>query len=256
MFRCPILQLCLILSSTWIAAGDQAPTLAKDLNGDPLPPFATTARLGTLRWRHADVIHFAAFLPDGKFAIQTQFAAALSKDANVIATYFDSPVRGSKKASKPEIHLHDIGTDKELVVAGVAGLVGWQNDASKEDQRRLEGDWKVLSVVVDGKDAFKKDGTGLVWSIKDGKITYGETYPGYDVIDLDASKSPKTVNGKRYTSKGDGKATLDMAFKGIYKIEGDSFSLCLDISDKVYPPSFESKPGSGFRLTTLSRVKK
>src|SRR5947209_3949515 len=36
-----------------------------DLRGDPLPEGAV-ARLGTLRWRHADTVTFVAILPDGK----------------------------------------------------------------------------------------------------------------------------------------------------------------------------------------------
>jgi RNA polymerase sigma factor (sigma-70 family) len=55
-------------------------------------------------------------------ASQIQFAAALSVDGKIIATYFDSPVRSKKKASNPQIHLHEVGTGKELPSLSASGL--------------------------------------------------------------------------------------------------------------------------------------
>src|SRR5437588_12366650 len=53
-----------------LAATDAVPLLAQDnaktdRSGDALPDGAL-ARLGTLRWRHAEAVTFVAFLPDGK----------------------------------------------------------------------------------------------------------------------------------------------------------------------------------------------
>jgi WD40 repeat protein len=153
MFRHQVFAACLIFSATALAAAGQTPTPAKDLNGDPLPPFAT-ARLGTVRWRHDDVVRFAAFLPDGKrvisvaddqtirvwefpsgkelrrvsvaapqlsetlvesptYSFPAGYAAALSKDGKIIATYFPTRVFTSTK-DEPPIRLHDVETGKEL----------------------------------------------------------------------------------------------------------------------------------------------
>jgi RNA polymerase sigma factor (sigma-70 family) len=43
---------------------------AVDLHGDPLPDGAA-GRLGTVRWRHAGLTTFAAFLPDGQSVLST-----------------------------------------------------------------------------------------------------------------------------------------------------------------------------------------
>jgi WD40 repeat protein len=153
MLRIPLLIAVLVLCATSHAAAGQTPSPLKDLHGDPLPPFAM-ARLGTVRWRHDDVIRFAAFLPDGKrvisvgadetirvwefpsgkelnrislaaapdakvlliapsaFGGSSGFAAALSKDGKVVATYFQTNVFTQAKGG--QIRLHEVDTGKEL----------------------------------------------------------------------------------------------------------------------------------------------
>jgi WD40 repeat protein len=53
-----------ILAAITVATNAQPPAKVDDY-GDPLPAGAI-ARLGTVRWRHADGASFVAFLPDGK----------------------------------------------------------------------------------------------------------------------------------------------------------------------------------------------
>ena len=48
---------------------NSAPAQTKaDENGDPLPAGAI-ARMGTLRWRHADAVNYVAYTPDGKMVL-------------------------------------------------------------------------------------------------------------------------------------------------------------------------------------------
>src|SRR5262249_61965006 len=66
----PTLRGVLLFSVALALVAGQAPAADEpkrrvDQHGDPLPPGAT-ARLGTVRWRHAGPISFVAFLPGGR----------------------------------------------------------------------------------------------------------------------------------------------------------------------------------------------
>jgi WD40 repeat protein len=65
MRACTILLVGLLVALIGAAQAGQNQPGAKDFAGDPLPVGATY-RLGSTRWRHADTVGFAQFLPDGK----------------------------------------------------------------------------------------------------------------------------------------------------------------------------------------------
>jgi uncharacterized protein (TIGR03067 family) len=124
--------------------------------------------------------------------------------------------------------------------------------ASDNDKalKALEGEWKVKSIIHDGEDGKINDPVTSTWTIKDNKITYGPGYRGYEVFQLDPTKSPKTLDGKTFRENQE-----ETTFKAIYKIEGHTLTLCFYIKGKNYPTAFESKVGSGLRLITLTRAK-
>ena len=134
-----------------------------------------------------------------------------------------------------------------VMLAAVTALLSQQSDTTKEDLKKLQGQWTVKTMRFDGKDA-KIDNASSTWTIKDNKIT-SDTHPSHMVFQLDAGKSPKIMDGHHFIFK-------EMsAFKAIYAIEGHTLTLCFDPTGKVYPSSFESKAGSGFNLITLTRAK-
>ncbi|HYV39749.1 MAG TPA: WD40 repeat domain-containing protein [Gemmataceae bacterium] len=138
----------LLLSLAWLADLSPAQPPAKDQHGDKLPAGAI-ARLGTLRWRHDGIIHFAAFLPDGKSIISVgedqkariwdfpsgiemrqidlvpkkekqttvsrapdMISAALTKDGKFIAMQFSNRV--ALASDKTPVRVHDIASGKEI----------------------------------------------------------------------------------------------------------------------------------------------
>jgi WD40 repeat protein len=169
-----------------------APGPALDRHGDPLPAGAV-ARLGTVRWRHAGLTTFAAFLSDGKtvlsagadqtiriweypsgkelrrisspvderrssdsgrgFAFPVAFPVALSPDGKTVAASFKSN----------EVGIFDAGTGKELQtltltppIVGNRGVVPVRNLVFSPDGQQVA----VLGYVP-------KRGLGLSISIWD-----------------------------------------------------------------------------------------
>jgi uncharacterized protein (TIGR03067 family) len=123
-------------------------------------------------------------------------------------------------------------------------------DATKDDLKRLEGKWKFVERVIDGKKGDLK-GT---WTITGNKLSYASDSDVWAVLHLDATTKPKTFDFD-HDSKDPKKA--EKGIKGIYAIDGDTLKVCVAIPGKAKdrPKSFESKEGSGLALTVLKRVK-
>jgi uncharacterized protein (TIGR03067 family) len=128
-------------------------------------------------------------------------------------------------------------------------FVSSAGDASKEDLKRMQGKWKFVERIIDGKKGDQK-GT---WTFSGNEIIYGPDANIRAVLKIDAATKPKTFDFD-HVSK-DGKVMEKIM--GIYDIEGDTFKICVTIPGKsaARPKAFESKEGSGHTLTVLQRVK-
>ena len=142
------------------------------------------------------------------------------------------------------------------------GLVGWVEDDLAKERGQFVGDWMIVETIKDGevvKEAlggktvlsFKADGTylGLVGESVIGKGTY-QPVPGTKPAAVDW-----TAAGRQ---EYDGKFTKEYPSVGIYRFEGDILTLVLkrEAPASERPGSFECKPGSGWYLLRLKKVKK
>jgi uncharacterized protein (TIGR03067 family) len=139
-------------------------------------------------------------------------------------------------------------TNRVLIIALGAMLVSGRcraGEGPKDKFAELEGTWAVVKMEVDGKSLLDK---GEKWKnvIKDGKITSDarnapKDAPGLAKI-LDPDKRPKTVT---FTYEG------NLAFYGIYEVDGDELRVCgegLDTATEKDPESrrpkkFDSREG-------------
>ena len=140
-----------------------------------------------------------------------------------------------------------------LVISGGTGTRADDKEDVKKELKKFEGTWTVESMESGGKKIPAE-------AMKDVTLTFeGDKYTvknGKDVIQvgmqkLDASKSPKTLDGT--VIEGFGKGAV---MPGIYEIDGDTLKVCYDEEGKKRPTEFKTAAGSQTTLAVYKRVKK
>jgi uncharacterized protein (TIGR03067 family) len=126
--------------------------------------------------------------------------------------------------------------------------------AIKEDRKKYEGTWQLVSLEVDGKKTAEEDAKKITvvnerdgkWAIEvEGKVVARGT------SEIDPTKRPKTVD--LTVTEGDNKGQTAL---GIYEFKDDTRKVCLARVGKERPTEFSSTAGSGHILALLKRVKK
>jgi len=122
-------------------------------------------------------------------------------------------------------------------------------DAAKDELKKFEGKWKLVSADFDGKEADPENVktaslvvTGNEFTMKIGN----ETHKGKFTID--PAKKPKTID----TEFTEG-SLKDSKVLGIYEIDGDTRKSCFAGPDKDRPTDFTG--GNGKYIWTWKREK-
>ena len=121
-----------------------------------------------------------------------------------------------------------------------------EEDPVKAEMKALEGTWQVIDLQENGRPVGEKD---LVLVIVDGKLEVlsgGQLSKAY-TITIDPAKKPKTID---LTSTKD----KDRQARGIYKLEGDQLTICLEEGTDKRPADFKS--GEKRSLVSVKRVKR
>ncbi len=123
-------------------------------------------------------------------------------------------------------------------------------EAVKTDLDKLQGDWIMSALEVNGADVAPDKLEGTVLTIKDDgySVKRKETTTRCKIT-LDASKDPKEID--MLFLDGDNK---DRTQKGIYKINGDTFQFVRGISpDQNRPRDFATWPESNYFVVTWKK---
>jgi RNA polymerase sigma factor (sigma-70 family) len=149
-----------------------------------------------------------------------------------------------------------------LAVLGVGGLTyrtladdkpgAKKEDAGKSDLEKLQGTWVVVSMESGARGkAPEEEFKGITFVIKDDRATLyqGERINMDAVIKLGPGKKPKEID---MTVNEGGKDEVHLA---IYKLEGDTFTLCKSHPPEGRPTEFATKEGAKFPMVAVFKRK-
>jgi uncharacterized protein (TIGR03067 family) len=119
----------------------------------------------------------------------------------------------------------------------------------KTDLDRLQGSWRVKTLIVDGA-ALSAGMIGAARVVIDGdrfqSLGMGAAFEG--LMRVDVSRKPKSFSIK--FTRGPEKGNVN---HGIYELRGDRWKLCIATKGGPAPHDFVSEPGSGFAIEILER---
>jgi uncharacterized protein (TIGR03067 family) len=114
------------------------------------------------------------------------------------------------------------------------------------DIDRLQGAWSIVAIEMDGR---KMPGGGAQIVVRGKRFTtsaMGATYQGTMAVDQTAS--PKSFD--LHFEEGPEKGNTSL---GIYKLDGDAWTICLTTRGAERPKEFAAPAGTGIALETLTR---
>ena len=154
-------------------------------------------------------------------------------------------------------HLTSFLICSALIVSQLLAGDDHADDVAKKDLALLQGKWEIVATSRGGQDITKEsrdEGFGMEFK-DDAWLQDVNGYHAWTAADshikLDPSTSPKSFE-HIVTRKYQGK-TITLSYPGIYKIDGDSLTMCLDVDLKTRPSEFKSDGKPGFFLATLKR---
>ena len=142
-----------------------------------------------------------------------------------------------------------------LLVFAVPGLAALaQDDAAKEEMKKLQGTWKLVSFEIDGKKQAA-DQAKMVFIFKDNTIQFlvNDMKAVEGTFTVKPSAKPKELDVTHGIGPNKGKVDMNL-----YELDGDTLKIAGytgDISLTKRPPAFPKEGEKGFDSFVLKREK-
>ena len=158
--------------------------------------------------------------------------------------------RDVEKGSRPTEFATKPDSGLVLVVLHRIKPGGPLEDVAEAERAKFQGNWRFVSIENQGErtpdTAFKKQSVvfkGDQWTVSEDHRIAAQTF-----FRVDPTKTPKTID---IVDIDKGRIT-----RGIYALKGDTLTICDRGAGRGgRPTEFSTKPGSGFVLIVLNRVK-
>ena len=140
------------------------------------------------------------------------------------------------------------------VILIAANVAVWAEDPSRTTElKRHQGTWLVVSFERDGRKTPKDVTDSIVRLVENDHVTWtrsGKSFAGTTMV-LDPKAEPPTID-----LIPDGGPARDKRVLGIYKLEGDTLTICVADPDTPRPTAFSAPKGSGRTLQRFRRKPK
>jgi len=125
------------------------------------------------------------------------------------------------------------------------------DDQVKDELKRHQGTWITTTSIFDGQSASPEIVRSITRIVTDDRVIWernGKRFAGTK-IELDPSRSPQTID-----VIPDGGPNRGEHILGIYKLDGNTITICMAGPGQTRPKEFKAEKGSGCSLRTFQRV--
>jgi uncharacterized protein (TIGR03067 family) len=139
---------------------------------------------------------------------------------------------------------------RRFVLLLMAGSLGAAASDARSDRDRLQGSWACVAMERNGRPVPAeryRDGR-LVMDGETFTVLQGGRLVAQGIRRLDPTATPKAVDDTHTSGPFKGKT-----YRGIYRLQGDTFTTCNGSAGQARPTEFATRPGSGLLLVVYRR---